>query len=202
MKTLPAKFPSIKFNVLTPNVKKDKPFWYSDKIFQEVHSTPFRIFRYNQRRIFFMVNYYFKKLYEFVHNTYPRTDIYITIEDDQLCNKDALSMIWDMVNEHSNDNICYYKAAIKNDNTYYGYDKGFYGNKYHEKSYHMTPLYGNWGIIRTKDEIERFHRYMKFAYQSSCNDELSYLYCYINNQRIFVDARISYHFGWMTDLPP
>ena len=147
--------------------------------------------RYNK---FTIVTDYVKMIQLDAYNKYPETDIYISLEDDQTYDSDAINKIINVVNINSkNNNSCYVKGAINNNHIYSGYT-----SEWRSKDY---QLYGVWGIIRTKEEMKSFYKYVKFVYQNNCIDYLAYEYCKLTNKTIYADASIMYHFGWDKKLP-
>ena len=195
IETLQKKHPWLNIVYYHPNAEEDDNYHVHSDIVAEIFSTRAWRESYYILKKYFTVNYYFNKMANDALNNYPDTDLFITLEDDQYYNKNLLNMINDMVNKNKNNSVCYYKIAINKQKNFYGWDIGS-KNGYYMGSYNRLPLWGNWGITRTYEQEQKFMRYVKFAQTYSCNDELAYLFCYIESRRIFVDSRISYHFGW------
>ena len=147
--------------------------------------------RYNK---FEIVTDYVKMIQFDAYERYPNTDIYISLEDDQSYDEHALNKILESVKINSeNTNSCYVKGAVNHNHNFKGYADEWRGKD--------VVLFGVWGIIRTREEMKSFYRYVKFVYQNNCIDYLAYEYCKFSNKTIYVDASIMYHFGWDKQLP-
>ena len=81
----------------------------------------------------------------------------------------------------------------------YGVNHCTRGARYNDEKKNL--IWGVWGTVRTKIQMEQFMRFVKFSETLMCIDNSGPWFCFINNTPTFHNCTISRHFGHEYQLP-
>ncbi|EAL49029.2 hypothetical protein KM1_120840 [Entamoeba histolytica HM-3:IMSS] len=135
------------------------------------------------------INYFFEIGIQTVIKNMQPNDFVLFAEDDQSYSINAFEHILKLM-EKNQQNTCFSKIAIEPYKEYYKRTINTF----------EIHLWGAWGNLRSKNQLEIFLRYLKFSNFAESEDTLGIYLCKSLNQTVEVDC-VSKHFGKDRYLP-
>ncbi|KAL7712439.1 hypothetical protein QTN25_009983 [Entamoeba marina] len=193
MDTLKTKYPfvnPIAFEIDEPYEDRNyNQHWWLEEMFSPARIDNSRFeWPYKEYAKHNIINYFFFAMERDALKRFPEADYFLFAEDDQTYHPQALSKILDFMD--SNDGSrCFAKCAW---------------HKCKTRKFKKGPkefIWGQWGALRSRKELEQYLRYVKFAKHFEAGDTLGSYLCNPLRKGVHVDCSISYHFG-RESIPP